>query len=105
MSKQPDHRQLDLLDWTPPTADIVVHPAVYRAIWIGKVDTLAQRIVSQPSNASSMLRDLPKCLAEDLRSAGATDAETARQVHHFTQTLLAELARRRQGERVGPGAA
>ncbi len=105
MRKLPDARQMDLLSWEPPSAVLIVHPAKWRAIWLPIVDEIATAIIDEPQRASTYLGNVPNLLRGDLIKAGASEREASREVGKYQQAILAELARRRQSERQGPGAA
>ena len=105
MRKRPDPRQLDIFNWSPPTATVLRHPAVFRKVWMPKIADIAADIIAMPERAATILKWGPIRLGEQLAGMGATEHEIAREVLLYQQHLLAELARRRHSERQGPGAA
>jgi hypothetical protein len=100
-----DPRQLDLLDWTPPTAEIVTHPAKWRAMWVPVVQQIAEAIIDEPEKAGQYFGNTPYHIGIDLERAGATPSEVRKHVSLYVQALHGEVSRRRHSVRRGPGAA
>lgn len=97
--------QLDLLAWSPPTAEIVFHPAKWKAIWGAIVDEIAEAIVDEPEYAERRWIGSANMVRSDMRNAGASDVEIEKHVKLYLQALAAAVARLRQSVRPGPGAA
>jgi hypothetical protein len=105
MKRRPDPRQLELLDWAPPMACVITHPAVWRKFWAHEVAEIAQAIVDEPEKAHRHWQWTPFHLANDLRAAGASEPEAMRETRRCMQAIAADVARRQHGVRQGPGAA
>lgn len=100
-----DPRQLDLLEWTPPSAEVITHPTKWRAIWVPVVDEIATAIIDEPEKARMYFGNSPYHIGIDLERAGATPREVSTHVSLYVQALHGEVARRRHSVRQGPGAA